>query len=140
MAVCVVLFANFIISIIQCEKGLNSKAADYDKELALKLDFVELVFTFIYLAELVLHMVWHACLCAVGSTFQGRYLNMTCAFVLSVYRHQFGAGRKFFLSSWCLLDLAIVIVSVVDAVYVIIGETGNGLAVLRLLRIFRIVR
>ena len=57
MAACLILVANFIISIVQCEKGLNNAATDEDKELAQRLDFVEMVFTFIYLAELLLNMV-----------------------------------------------------------------------------------
>lgn len=67
------------------------------------------VFTFIYLAELLLNMF--------GNWFWA-----------------------FWGSSWCIFDLCIVLLSVIDAVYVIAGTSGNGLAVLRLLRIFRIVR
>jgi len=47
---------------------------------------------------------------------------------------------EFFGNSWSIFDLVIVIVSVLDAIYVLMEKAGNGLAVLRLLRIFRIVR
>jgi voltage-gated sodium channel len=47
---------------------------------------------------------------------------------------------RFFSNAWSLFDLIIVALSVIDAIYVMIGGSGNGLAVMRLLRIFRIVR
>ena len=93
MAVCVVLFANFVISIVQCEKGLNSNAAHHDKELALKLDFVEIVFTFVYLAELVLHMVCMR-VCAHACTVQYNFykykilvcgIDLCCIDIISVW-------------------------------------------------------
>ena len=108
IGVCLILMANFGISIVQTEMGLSNRG-DSDEALMADLDFVEMIFTFIYLAELLLNM----------------YANW---FFL------------FFSSWWCWFDLVIVILSVVDAAYVLSGGGGSGLAVLRLLRVFRIVR
>jgi len=46
----------------------------------------------------------------------------------------------FICSGWCWVDSIIVLFSVVDAYFVINGGQGNSRSVLRLLRIFRVVR
>ena len=109
--VCLLLITNFVIALVQCELGLNF-AADDDvnkKALATYLDVVDIVFNFIYLAELLLNMY--------GNWFWG-----------------------FFGSAWGCFDFIIVCMSLVDTGYVMSGADGKGLAVVRLLRVFRIVR
>lgn len=60
--------------------------------------------------------------------------------MLNMYGHFFW---PFFTSGWCWFDLIVVMVSVVDAGYVLTdpgGNNDNNMSVLRLLRVFRIVR
>ena len=81
-----------------------------DKRLQGNFDILEVCFTFLYLVELLLNL----------------------------YAHWFW---PFFTSGWAWFDLIIVMVSVVDAVYVLVGsDNDNNMSVLRLLRVFRIVR
>ena len=57
--------------------------------------------------------------------------------LLNMYGHWWA---DFFYSGWNWFDLIIVSVSLADAVFVLSGGGGTGLNVMRLIRIFRIVR
>ena len=114
--VSVLLIVNFVISIVQGELMANVKhdvhstvATDERMEIVRTLEEIEMIFVFVFFAELLFNL----------------------------YGHWFW---PFFSSRWAWFDLIVVLASVVDAAYVLGGGTGMGLAVMRLLRIFRIVR
>ena len=102
MVISLLLLANFAISIIQSELASRDPAQAY-------FDTMEMMFTCIYLVELIVNL----------------------------YGHWFW---EFVSSGWCWFDLIIVLMSLADTMYVLVGGTGTGLSVVRLLRVFRIVR
>jgi hypothetical protein len=110
IGVSMLLLINFIMSIVQSELGLNSSNSDTGK------------------AALVNKL---------------DYVEMAFTFIYTVellLNMWAGWFWDFFSSGWSWFDLIIVVLSLVDTGFVLAGSRGKSLSVMRLLRVFRVVR